>query len=418
MKKITTGLIITLSIILVAFLGWYFLLRDKSAPVGEVIRGLLPFGSGEDIQLPVDSSQQTVDSKESLIFDEFGKPTTNLFRVSDTPVAGAVVLTRDKQTIVRYVDRATGHIYDVNPLTMEKTKVTNQTLPKIYEAYFRPDGNAVLLRSLKDDSDVVENLLLTLTSPIATTVSTSSPQATNALYSVAAAVLRGDIGSVAVGAGNTLYYSLKDSTAIVSSAFNGTGVKTLLSSAFTDWRLRGTGNTLLIHSKASARVPGYAYSLSMSGTMSKILGPLNGLSAVPDSSGTWVFYSYLENSRVRSVAKNLRTSTVSDILPATLAEKCVWSVKKAGTLFCGSPINELTGNEPDNWYRGLTHFSDRLWLFDANTDIAQVLVEPKIKFGVDLDVVEPKLSPNEDYLIFINKTDLSLWALRLDQTAF
>ena len=424
MRKIIISLIAVLSIILIAFFGWYFFVRDQEVPLGETIRNILPFGSGEDIQLPVDSKKQTVDSDESFVSDEFGVPTAKLFRISREPVAGVVVLnTRStgstssgqggtSTVVVRYVDRATGHIYDTDLATLVKTKVTNQTLPKIYEAYFRPDGNAVLLRSLKDNSDVIENLSLTLTPPQAT-VSTSSPQAST-LYAVSSNALRGNIGTIAVGSGNTLIYTLRDTSSVVSSAFNGTGAKTLFTSPFTDWRLIVAGKNLVLYTKASVNAPGYAYTLNTSnGALAKILGPLNGLIVVPNASGDRALYSYTESGETRSFVKNLQSGALSEILPTTLAEKCIWGTKSVGLVFCAVPVDDLGTGEPDNWYRGTTHFSDRIWLFDTNTDIAQVLVEPKQSLGIDIDVFEPRLSPDEDYLVFINKNDLSLWALKI-----
>ncbi len=413
MKKVIIILVAIISITLVGFLGWYFLVNDQEVPIGEVIKNSLPFGSGNDTQPTTDNQQPTTESEEAAIFDEFGSPATNLFRISDTPIAGAVALIRGTETVVRYVDRATGHIYDVtlprevNSIPLEKIKVTNNTLPKIYEAYFRPDGNAVLLRSLEDDSDVVKNLSLALTAPKSTS--------TDGLYTVSSTPLRGNIGTAAVGSGNTLFYSLRDISSVVSSTFNGTAAKTLLTSPFNNWRLAMTGENLVLYTKASANVPGYAYSLNTSsGALAKILGPFNGLVANPDVSGNQVLYSYVYNNKTRLSTKNLQSKALSEISPATLAEKCVWSARKTNTFFCGAPVDNPGVGEPDNWYRGVTHFSDRIWFFDTGIDIAQVLVEPKESLGIDIDVVEPKLSPNEDYLIFINKTDLSLWAFKLE----
>lgn len=420
MKKTLIILITVLSIILIIFFGWYLFLRNPDVPVGTAVRDILPFGQGDNTNIPIlptgDSSIPSNNTQdESLGTDEFGSPTTSLFQISDTPVAGAVIFKKEKGTIVRYVDRATGHIYDVNLSTLTKTKVTNQTLPKIYEAYFRPDGNAVLLRFLKDDSDVVENLILTLTPPQGTsTPSTSSGQA-DSLYAVSSTPLRGDVNAVTVGSNNTLIYALRDTSSIVSSTFNGTGVKTLLTSPFTDWRLAAAGNSLVVYTKASTDVSGFAYTLNTSSkAFTKILGPLNGLVVIPNISGNQVLYSYSENNKTRTFAKNLTNNTQTEILPTTLAEKCIWSIKQTSILFCGVPVDESGGGEPDGWYRGLTHFSDRIWLFDTKLEIAQVLVEPKLSLDIDVDITEPRLSPDEDYLIFINKTDLSLWVLRLE----
>ena len=414
MKKIFFSLIIIVVIVLAVVFGWALLSRPSGETVGQAINNVLPFGSGEGLEQPTTNNQQPTTGEDGQVFDEFGRPTAGLFRVVVEPVAGAVAFTRGTSTVVRYVDRATGHVYETNLTTSKKTRITNKTLPKIYESYFRLDGQAVLLRSLKDDSDTVENLSLALTPPKATsTGSTSSPQA-DGLYTVSATVLRGDIGSVAVGLGNTLFYSLRDSGSIVSSAFNNTALKTIFSSVFTDWRLAAAGNGVIIYTKASSNAPGYAYTLNTaSGGLTRLLGPLNGLTVTPDASGTRLLYSYTESGLAKSSAKNLQSGAITDILPVTLSEKCIWSVKNRGIVYCGSPVNGIGASEPDNWYKGATHFSDRLWRFDTNAEIAQILSEPKASLGLDIDVVELKLSPTEDYLIFINKKDLSLWALRL-----
>lgn len=403
MKKTIIISAIFLSILLAAFLGWYFLSRDSSTLSGPDSGNFPPFGSGEGIPgLTADNQIAT-----TTPLDEFGRPAASLFRISADPVAGAVVFNTPSTVVARYVDRATGHIYDVDLATLEKTKITNQTLPKIYEAHFRPDGNAVLLRYLKDNSDVVENLSLTLTPPQATSSSK--------LYNTSTTLLQGDIDSVTVGSGNSLFYILQNTSSITSSTFTGTSPRTLFKSTFNDWILRASGNSLIAHSKAGANTPGYAYRVSTSGGgLTKALGPLNGLVAIPNPSGNRVLYSYVDRGATKLLAANSKGEIVSEILPATIAEKCVWSSKNVNMVVCGSPTDPIAGSEPDNWYRGSSHFSDRIWAFDTDVQIAQVLSEPRQNLGLDIDAVELKLSTDEDYLIFINKRDLSLWALRLE----
>lgn len=372
---------------------------------------MLPFGSGDNVRLTTNGEQPATET-ETKISDEFDSLKANFFRLSREPVAGAIVFNRSTSTaVVRYVERATGHIYEVSlptgdSLTLsEKVRVTNNTLPKIYEAYFRPDGKAVLLRFLKEDSDMVENLSLALT----------PPQATSTLYAVSSTFLRGKIDAVAVGPDNTLFYTLRDNSSVVASAFNGTGVRTLFSAAFNNWRLAVTGNTLVAYTKASADTPGYAYAVNpANGTLTKILGPLNGLVALPNALGNRVLYSYVENGRTKLSVKNITNNTSFEISPATLAEKCLWSIKKTSILFCGAPTDDPASGEPDNWYKGRTHFSDRLWLFDTDTNIAEVLIEPKLILGIDIDATDLKIAPAENYLIFTNRNDLSLWAFRLE----
>src|SRR5690606_4110878 len=104
----------------------------------------------------------------------------------------------------------------------------------------------------------------------------------------------------------------------------------------------------------------------------------------------------------------------NEILPATLAEKCVWSETESATLYCGVPLSGIGAGEPDNWYKGITRFSDRLWRFDTEVDIAEILAEPQATYGVNIDASELRLSSDEGYLVFINRNDLSLWALKLE----
>jgi hypothetical protein len=78
------------------------------------------------------------------------------------------------------------------------------------------------------------------------------------------------------------------------------------------------------------------------------------------------------------------------------------------------PSSGLRAGEPDLWYQGISHYSDRIWRFDVDTDYADVAVDPKKDFNIDIDAEKLFLSPSEDYLFFINKNDLSLWALKLD----
>lgn len=396
-------------LILIALFAWLYL-RNGNSPLVETLNGGLPFGSADGVNIPASDSTDTVG--QTTNFDQNVAADTKVFRLANTPIAGFTTFTRGKDSVVRFMDRATGHIFDITlpkegeVATLEKVRVTNNTLPKIYEAYFSPNGNTVLTRSLEGDTDAIKNITLTLTPPRAT----SSAE----LYGVSATNLRGDIDSIAVGASGNLFYNLGDTGSIISSSFTGTGVKTLFSSAFTNWRLGRMGNNLLVSTKASSLVSGYAYSLSANGgSLTKLAGPLNGLVAVANPTGNLLLYSYIDNGQTKLFSKNISKNTTSEILPATLAEKCIWSVKQASVFYCGTPVESISGAEPDNWYLGRSHFTDYIWQFDTNTEIAKLIAEPKTESSLDLDVSDPKLSPNEDYLIFINHTDLTLWAVRI-----
>jgi len=389
MKKILTiSVIIIALIVLLGFLFW-----PKAGEAPQVVVDGLPFGSGADAtSTPLIAEGEVPRITGSEYGDDTEEQREKLFKLSSEPVAGFVILKRATTTVVRYADRATGHIYDVSLPGVEKVRVTNNTIPKIYEAVFRDDGSAVLLRSLKNDSDSIENLTLNLAS---TTLASLMPSG---------------IDSPLALSGNTLLYAEKNSGAILSSSFTGTNLKQVFSSPFNGWRISKLGGDLLLYPKASAYANGYAYRLTLGGSFNKVLGPLKALTIVGDSSGKLVLYSYSDGG-TKFFTSNLVSGETSEILPTTLAEKCVWSALKESTFYCGAPKGGINTLEPDSWYQGKTHFSDYIWSFSLENDAGSLVIDPPSEYDVNVDIINPVLSQDEKYLLFINKNDLTLWGI-------
>jgi hypothetical protein len=329
-----------------------------------------------------------------------------LFKISSDPVSGEVTITRNNTTYIRYVDRATGHIYDVNPTNLEKVSATNNTLPRIYDALWKSDGLSVIFRTLPSGSDVVENTLITLT--------LSKSTSTEPLYTVTSTSMRGNVSDMKVGPTNLLAYVLADTGTVVVSNFDGTKPQTIYSSPFTQWRIGwGDSSHVTLTTAASAIVDGFAYSINIkTGSMIKLLGPLSGLTTLTSPDSTHIAYSYNNADGLKSSIENISEKSSVDLLPNTLVEKCAWSTKQKNMVYCGAP-SSLDIGEPDKWYQGVTHFSDRIWEFDTSTGFTELLADPKKDFNVDIDIINPHVSPDGKFLIFMNKSDLSLWALTL-----
>lgn len=403
---------IILGLILALVLTGLFFYKKSDEPLGTFISDVLPFGSGEDVNITQDNTPGGQDSTPQATTTPETEVViaSKLFHISSDPVSGFIPLVINKEAVVRYTDRATGHIYDaVLPLKespVEINQVTNLTLPKIYKAIFKSDGRTVLYQSLNEDTDKVENMALDLTPP------NKSASTTN-LYSVSATILHGDMREVTSLDGSTLTYVLMDPSSIVNSTFTGGSSHTLLSSVFNNWRIFKLGSSIGIYTKADSNVSGFAYKLS-GGNYVKLLGPLNGLVANASRDGSRLIYSYNDKGVTKLFLKDIN-APAQEILPATIAEKCVFSIKKSHVTYCAIPHGNISRNEPENWYKGLTTYSDYIWRYDADAQLSQQVVDPKEQLNVDIDVINPVVSPNEDFLIFQNKKDLSLWAVRLNQ---
>lgn len=416
MKKILLALPVLL---LIALAIWFFS-GNTETPLPSEQPAESPFGS-----IPADSTSTTPVSQTnsaqittnytgeitpvSFNSDEI-KALPKLFKISSSPVAGFVNYTSGTSTVVRFVDRGTGHIFDTKlpsngQGSIETSRITNTTISPIYEAYFKTDGNSALFRLLNSDSEV-ENILITLTAPKATSTT---------LYTLSSLNLRGDIDSPFVGVSGDLFYIAKDTTNVMRISFGGQNQKTLWNSGLKNWRISTFGTNLLVFTKPTIEIPGFAYSINSTagGLPTKLLGPLDGLVAVGNKSGTKIFYSYHEGASPKSAIINTSTKAVEPVEPPTIADKCVWGNKSTNIIFCGTPTDNFYGNEPDRWYKGSSSFKDYIWKLDTETDLATFIVNPTSSFGVSIDVFRPALSPNEDYLVFMNKVDLSLWAVSL-----
>lgn len=400
MKK-RTAIIIIIAVLLVGTALLYFLLGGK-APSG------LPIFDGSPFGTPPDDTGTVPPGGEPTIpgVDSDGRPLPRFIRLSDAPIAGAMSLIKNGSTYIRYVDRATGHIYDINPTTLERGKVYNTTTPRVYAALWRPDALGFVSRTLAERDEVVANTAILLVPPQSTS--------TDSLFRTQASLLRGTLGDVAVLPNGNLIYIEEETGSLTSSSFMGDKTTTVFSRPFVEWRLKPISNSsAIIYTKPSESALGFAYRVDLgSGRLNKILGPLSALSVTPSVDGRRLAYSYISNQGYKLNATSVDGVSV-EIIPTTVADKCVWSKKDPGLVYCAVPENGLGAGAPDAWYQGLASYSDRVWRFNADTNTAEILVDPKRNFDIEVDAFDLLLSPDEDYLFFTSKSDLSLWGLRL-----
>jgi hypothetical protein len=296
---------------------------------------------------------------------------------------------------VRYIDRASGNIYDYLAVARSLTRISNKTLPGIQEASWLPGGSMAFVRFLApvQGVDQVDTYAL--------------PSNGNGGY-----FLEEGLDQVTV-VGSTTVFTLADSTdSSVGSIGNadGTNVQTVFSSPLTSLIVQSAGNSLIATTKATSELDGYAFTLS-NGNFLPILGPLRGLTTLPSPDGKNLFYSYTDGSVFHLGIYNLATGVVTNLPLATLADKCVWT-SDSNSLYCAVPTS-LSGNLPDDWYQGAVSFTDQIWRIDLTSRLATLVLDPSVTAKTDIDAVNLSIDPNSQLLVFRNKKDGSLWAYSL-----
>ncbi len=361
-----------------------------------------------------------------------------LRHLTDVPTSGDIILTKQADVIkdrvkvketeyfVRYIDRATGHIFDIKTDSPAALEISNTTIPKIYEAVFAPDGNSLIARLLSEaNPDQILTYHIALKDKKLSASATSSKQTVNdigilskaGLKDVSGTYLPPDIKEFSLSPSGakalTLSYTSSGSK-LVSSGPNGAGAKTVLTHPLREWLISLISDSqAIVTTKPSGIANGYSYLLNLStGSLKKIMGEIAGLTVLPNKDGN----TYLGAGAPGGVIRTFVYFAKEDkrtILPfATFPEKCVWSSVKF-IAYCAVPEAIPESTYPDAWYQGRVSFTDSLWKINVSTGETNLISDLPKESGQKIDAVNLELAGDDSYLTFTNKIDLTLWGLKL-----
>lgn len=335
-----------------------------------------------------------------------------LRQISADPVSGFSIIdnAKTKQTDIHYILRANGNIYEAYTDSLETKRLSATTIPKVYDSAWLPDGNNLIIRYLKDAAESIETFSVKI-NPATTTLNEFEG-------GVDGNFLPENIGELAVNpSGDKIFYlanNLTGSSGYVSKP-TGLNKKLLFQSPLIEWLVSWPKEgTITMTTKASAKIPGYLYFLnSTTGNFSRILGDINGLTTKTNSSASEVLYSDSIRNTPRLYLFNVK-SGANQLLPwNTFPEKCLWSNIDTKIVYCAVPKSFPAGDYPDAWYQGLVNFTDDIWLVNTDTMAATLIYDAEKETNNNLDAINLQLDKNDNCLFFINKTDLTLWSLKL-----
>lgn len=443
--KLTIIIVIILSVGLGVVSGIYFYTKQSSAPIipttpsNKTIFGGI---GGVRTDLPKDETNSTQNQET----DTIDKPTSTstpktppLRLIASGPISGADFVTRDvvatgtpiivststkvlktkiskpkvlkQEEKIRYIERGTGHIYEASSSTIPTERITNSTQTRINETFFDKKGENILMRGLLGNSDNIQTRLGTTI--FETPTSTSMSLKTKDLpYNMISVVLSPEKDYFA-------YYTEQKNVGsfINISRLDGTGVFSVYKSPFREWLLSWPNkDTLVLNTKPSKYSEGFAYSINIkSKAFKRITGGQKGLTTLVSPDGLNVLVGESTEGSMKLSVLNLKTQASKDIYIRTLPEKCVWSTLEKNTLFCAASESIVYAPYPDAWYQGLVFFDDNIWKINTETQENKLVyvIKDFIKEGIDATNII--LNKNEDYLMFTNKKDLSLWGLQIEK---
>ena len=359
-----------------------------NAPQKSFFERLFPFGApaapattpgGVTSGTPVGTADRTV---------------PRLRQVSDQPAAGAAVWKVGATSTIRYVERATGHIYETPAASPTAVRVSNTTIPGIEQVLWS-NPHDFILRYLSA-ADAVQNFHVTL-------VPTSTEQALQGAFI-------GPFDRGVVDLGNLVTVTEGASGATVAIGKPGASMRTLLTSPLNSWAPLITSVATYLATLPGSGVPGSLYRIA-GGAFVPIISSVPGLVALPSPTGKYVAYSAGSHNALQLSVIDTKTGTIYTSPLATIASKCVWVSESTPTLACGIPESLPTGDYPTDWLTGSVSLTDDIWEIEPVSGKTTLLSNPGKEAGASLDVWQPMTDGG--YITFINKQDLTPWSFRI-----
>jgi hypothetical protein len=420
MKKRRIYLVVAGIVLLALFGGvlWYVLFLKDTANELSPVTGDGGFGGVADI---IDRGQNGSGGEINIpntagIFDDPNAPV--FVQLTDVPVSGLYAL--ETRTTVRYVEREKGDVYEIDGIDPStKRKIGVNTIPGVQEAFFGNGGSTVVFRYLDFTRDT--------SGTISTTLGRISPSGDpSAPAEIDNTPLVNGISDVSISPNGTklaFVVPLPDGgSSIRVMDLVDREPKEVLRSPLREWipYMMDNGDVFLA-TKPSVYAPGYLYRYSPSTkTFERIVRNKMGMTALPSPDGSLALFS--ENTAqgpvfgiagIQSGEFDYISGTETQLDISSLADKCVWHSDRS-TAYCASftPPNPRV-EIPDAWYRGEVQLKDSFWKIDVPTQSTTLLGDPEIDIGKTIDATRLVISADKTILYFINRTDGTLWAMRI-----
>jgi len=176
------------------------------------------------------------------------------------------------------------------------------------------------------------------------------------------------------------------------------------------------GSEIFLREKPSGLVTSSLHSLNtLTKAFTKIIPNIYGFSVKWSLDDSKILYSKT-NTKGKNISLNIvnRNGSNEQALGiSTLVEKCTWS-QDPRIIYCAIPKNIDEANIlPDDFYKGSFVANDEFWKINIETEKKEKILDDSQMTEL-YNATELFLSPNEDYLFFINKNNGLLYSIELN----
>ena len=388
--KRTIFITISSLVLFTAFSLWLYLLLFGTPT--EVREAFTNIGLGGREATPIEAVDNLVAEERQVNIN-----TDTLSQLTTKAVAGfGFVTMSSSSTAILYAEKGTGYVYQINLTGGEEVRLLQKTLVSVNNAYFSPDGSAVVLVADGPEGRVAYLEELDTNKP-----AHQFPRAADNIDLTSSRLVKYTITSEE----GTLGYSYNLDTAETNQLF-----ETDLTDIVALWK----GDDAFIYSRTAPNLRGALYQIS-GNFLERINSGGLSFSALVNpiflNSRIETFF----DTETRQLISRAESGDSNPVLAVTaLADKCAFDPTDSRRIWCASPLNRLGAEDQTDWYKGLVSLSDFLWLIDLETGEARVEEDFLANTGRQIDVLDLTIDQDGGQLLFKNKIDDTLWLKHLN----
>lgn len=387
MKKtlfITLGILI----LLLALLAWGYLFLFGTPESSDDFFADLGFSISSQPTIPL-PTEEFIPAPEAVVNVE-GNP---LRQITFRPVAGFVGTSDNGVLGVRYAEKGSGHVYDINLDSGAEARVSNTTNARITKAAFSPEGEHVAMQS--EVGYETTTFAGTITNP-------------GEGGSIESSSLPPNLRNLSFVGTSTLHFTTTQQSFTTGYQHNvlSRSQSEVFSVPFLSITSDLIGSKFYVTNRHAPELYSNIFTAEETSVQSQMSQQF-GLTA--ELSEKWFAYSYNEDNEVLSEALNRDTTEVTQLPLPIIPEKCVFSALNPDTLWCAAPLTQISHTFIKEWYQGATRSNDSLWQVSLSSGTARLVNNPTTAIGREVDITDISLSENETSLFFINKNDDTLW---------
>ena len=319
-----------------------------------------------------------------------------IFKLSDVAVISPII----SYNKVLYYSKLNGNVLKTDFEGKSIQPLTNIAIPNLITTVWSFDKSQTI--NIYQENDVVKKVLFDFASQKAT-------QLDSKIKSVSFAPNQNKI------AYQFIDDSLGKNTLTIADS-NGLNWKDIFNIRMENIRLYWTKDNLLtLTSAPSGIVKGSALTIDTTPkiiSLKKLISDIYGLTIKYSPDGKNLIYSQTDQYGHNPTLHLIKEGGVAEKTNLnTLSDKCAFS--KNNNIYCAIP-KIINGSLilPDDFYKNIANFSDIFFKIDMANNKSSIIFDPA-DFKYDFNASDLNISPNEDYIIFINKKDGLLYSIKI-----